>query len=265
MPLDALVARAVARELDARLSGARISRIFQPRATALELECYRRDEAGGHEYCLFVSVAPDDFRCHLVEGLEPHPPAPPAFCMLLRKYLEGARVTGAGQRGLDRILELRVARSGPQNHCGEFTLVLELTGRHSNVVLVGPDGRVLDALRRARPAPGEPGRGLAPGLEYEAPAAGPAAVRLDETPAGGWEAVVARLADEASRGEGGERGPAWRRLMETVEGLGPVVAREVLHRSGLAPDAPAGELSGRAAPLARTLSELAEQVRAAAF
>jgi uncharacterized protein YbjQ (UPF0145 family) len=99
------------------------------------------------------------------------------FCMLLRKYLTGARVRSVEQPNGDRLIVFRLESRNELGDSAELSLITELMGRAANVVLVGADGRILDCLRRI-PLSEHGTRALLPGLRYELPPVPEGSVRF---------------------------------------------------------------------------------------
>ena len=81
----------------------------------------------------------------------PTPDEPSNFVMLLRKYMEGAMFVSVEQAGLDRWCTFRVRRHNGIGDQEELDLVVELMGKYANLILVSPDGRIIDALKRIPP------------------------------------------------------------------------------------------------------------------
>lgn len=246
--MDGLLIAAVVDELR-RLLPARVERIYQPDAHTVILHLY-----AGAARVLLLSADPRHPRLHLTQHPPANPPVPPAFCMLLRKHLESARLVEVRQgEGFDRWVELVFHGGGREPGAGgEKRLVAELIDRRGNVVLLDETGHVLDALRRI-PA-GQPGtRAVWPGLAYDPPPAPrKAAVSGDAATLSG------RLA-EAFR-EAPADWPAWRVLLAAVPGTGRELAREALQRAGLDPEAPAGTATALHEPASPPLQALAETV-----
>ncbi len=140
IPFDSLMLRAVADELGRQLAGGQVQHIAQPAATDLVLTIRGR----GANHALLLSCDADWARAHLTHSKRPNPPSPPAFCMLCRKYIEGARITAIRQRGFDRILDIEFQSAGGV----VFTLVAELMGKHSNLILLNEERTILDAAKR---------------------------------------------------------------------------------------------------------------------
>src|SRR5436305_2251898 len=114
MPFDGFVMAAVAAELAERAGGAFVDQVYQPGDARVVLALTGR---GPRQFWLF-SAEPEAARCHALTGKMPVPrgsagkmPAPlPAFCMLLRKHLRGARLHTVEQLNFDRVLRLTFSR-----------------------------------------------------------------------------------------------------------------------------------------------------------
>ena len=164
MALDTATVSALAEELSGRLTDGRIERIQQPEKDLLLLTV--RSE--GENRKLLIRAAGPNARVHLTEQSFENPKEAPMFCMLLRKYLTGARIRSVEQPNGDRLIAFRLESRNELGDSTELSLVTELMGRAANVVLVGADGRILDCLRRI-PLSEHGTRALLPGLRYELP------------------------------------------------------------------------------------------------
>ncbi|MBX6378002.1 MAG: NFACT family protein, partial [Clostridia bacterium] len=184
--------------------------------------------------------------------------APDRFLVALRRHLEGGVVRALRQDGLDRVVRLEVEKTDELGDRTLRTLVAELMGPRSNLVLCDGRERVVDALRRHAPAAG--GRTILPGHPYAPPpaAAGTPLDRLE-----GERFLAAWAARMGDRGDGST--PVWRRVVDLVAGLGPVLAREACIRSGLDPDASAAGAAADAPALVDVLLGWAELVRGGSF
>ena len=145
MPLDAVFLTALTRELNESLPGARIDKIQQPERDTVLLQL--RSPAAGNRR-LLLSASPNHPRLHYTEARWENPAQPPMFCMLLRKHLAGGRILSLRQLPLERAVELSVESADELGELSEKHLYLELMGRNSNLILTGPDGRIIDCLRR---------------------------------------------------------------------------------------------------------------------
>ncbi len=147
MQVDALTLAALASEFRSTLIGARIDDVVQPTPHAVALQTY----GGGRNRWLIVSAHPEFARVHYIERkprklvLEP-----PSFVMLLRKYLEGARVSVVRQPHWERLLEIGLQHPHPADQGADHYpvwLIIEIMGRLSNLILRDDSGNILGALR----------------------------------------------------------------------------------------------------------------------
>lgn len=171
MPMDGLTAGFVARELNETLAGGRIDRITQPERDTVVLVI----RAGGVNHRLLLCASPNNARCHLTMGTYSNPLEPPSLCMLMRKQLTGARITEIRQVNGDRIIHVDM---DAVNELGDHVLrrlVLEIMGRHSNLLLLDEQGRILEATRHVNPEMSRV-RQIQPGMAYIPP---PAQDKLD--------------------------------------------------------------------------------------
>ena len=164
MAFDAYFLSAVLDEIRQKATGARVEKVHQPgRDTViLLLRCEH-----GREKLLFAPnpAAP---RLHLTTSNPENPDQPPMFCMLLRKHLSGARLAEISQPPMERAATFVFDCTDEMGYPVQKKLVAELMGRTCNLYLLGPDGRIIDCLRRIgldetskRPA--------LPGLMYQEP------------------------------------------------------------------------------------------------
>ncbi|BAS27428.1 Rqc2 family fibronectin-binding protein [Limnochorda pilosa] len=222
MPMDGLFLAAVRHELEQRLTGGHVQKIFQPTPRSVLFHV----RTPGESHLLLASAEAGVARLQRTELDQPHPPVPPAFCMLLRKHLEGSRLFGARQRGLERVVALRFER-GPRGEAQVLELMVELTGRHANLVLVDADGTILGAL--VRMAPGEAARPLVPGARYEPP---PSEGKQDPSSLSP-DALPGLLPAGRSVADG---------LFRSLEGFSPISARRLAREAGLDAEVSAGQL-----------------------
>jgi predicted ribosome quality control (RQC) complex YloA/Tae2 family protein len=227
MAFDSTVLAAVVAELSERLTGGRISKIYQPIVDEIALLIY----AGGANHRLLLSANARFARLHLSRIEKKNPQAPPTFCMLLRKYIEGGRILSIQQVGRDRICRLQIGVTDELGNPAEFTLVAELMGKHSNIMLLSPQERIVDAIRRVTEEVNRH-RELLPGLRYVAP---PVVDKVEPTSLTAADLVAAAPPDDLT---------AWQWLLQTVDGLGPLLAKEAVSRAGY----PVDSLAHNASP-----------------
>ena len=244
MPLDAIFLSALTAELNETLAGARIDKIQQPERDTVLLQL-RSQSAGNRR--LLLSASSNHPRIHYTEAKYENPAQPPMFCMLLRKYLAGGRVVSLRQLPLERVVELCVESADELGELSEKHLFLELMGRNSNLILTGPDGRILDCLRRVDFEMSEK-RQVLPGLFYRDP---PAQGKLDFR-----AETVETLYDALGTVDHPTALDRW--LMDRYAGISPLIARELAYLTAGRTDPDILELDrpALAAALARELRGL---------
>lgn len=149
MSMDGITLHFIKNELNAELTGAKIQKIYQPASDQLVIHTNRY----GQKRMLLLSIHPTQPGCHFTEAKYPNPDTPPMFCMLLRKHLTGATVTKVDQVGLDRILKIRFETYNELGNLSHLTLVIEIMGRHSNIILLETETeRIIDSIIRIGPS-----------------------------------------------------------------------------------------------------------------
>lgn len=220
MPLDAVCLQAVVAELAPQITGSRIEKIQQPARdqVVLLLRGNRR---------LLLSAGGGQPRLHLTELPRDNPAQPPMFCMLLRKYLSGGIIESIQQAPLERVVTLTVSAADELGERSQFSLILEAVARRANLILADKDGHIIDCLRRIDFEMNSD-RQVLPGLFYHLPTPPDKVSPFTVT-----EEEFAALAAAA-----GEGAPADQWLVRTVNGLSPLVARELTFRACGSTDAP---------------------------
>ena len=208
MAFDAFFLSAVLDEIRDKATGARVDKIHQPSrdTVILQLKCNH-----GREKLLFAPN-PANPRLHLTTANPENPAEPPMFCMLLRKHIGGSRLAEVNRMPMERWAEFVFDCTDEMGYPVQKRLVAELMGRTCNLYLLGPDGRIIDCLRRIgldetskRPA--------LPGLIYQKPGAIAKKHPLED-------GIFAEILGQAGADLLSDR------LMDTLGGLSPLVCRE---------------------------------------
>ncbi len=165
MALDGCYLHFLAEELSHTLIGAKVDKIYQPSSEELVL-LLRQRQLGGVK--LLLSARANSPRVSLTRAEFENPASPPMLCMLLRKRLGGATFTGVHQEQLDRVLSLTFQATNELGDREELSLIVEIMAQYSNVILTGPDGTIIDALKRVDISKSSK-RLVLPGLPYELP------------------------------------------------------------------------------------------------
>ena len=208
MAFDAFFLSAVLEEVRTRCIGARVEKIHQPARDTIivHLRCQE-----GREKLLFAAN-PTAPRLHLTAASPENPAQPPMFCMLLRKHLLGAKLTEITQPPMERAASFRFDCTDEMGFPVQKTLVAELMGRTCNLYLLGPEGRILDCLRRI-PLDENTKRAALPGLNYQEPEKVEKQNPLEFT---NYTELLTRPGADL----------LCDRLMDTLGGLSPLVCRE---------------------------------------
>lgn len=219
MPLDAVCLQGVVTELAPLITGSRIEKIQQPARDQiiLLLRGSRR---------LLLSASGGQPRLHLTETLRDNPAQPPMFCMLLRKYLSGGIIEKIEQIPLERVVKLTISAADELGERSRYFLLLEAFPRRANLILTDKNSHILDCLRRIDFEMNQE-RQVLPGLFYRLPATpdklNPFTVEMEE--------FYNRASVAADT-------PADEFLVNTFNGMSPLVARELAFRGCGSVDAP---------------------------
>lgn len=219
MPMDGVTLGFIAREVNA-LIGGRIDKITQPERDELFIAVRSK----GSNETLLVSASASCARAHLTQTKKVSPMEPPMFLMILRKHLSGGRIVNILQILGDRILEIHVESLNELGDLSVKRLVCEFMGKHSNIILVAQDGRIIDSMRRVTEDISRV-RDVLPGLFYMRP------------PSHGQLPYDALDEGVLSEKLAGESGLLHRAVSKTISGLSPKTARELALRAAGSEDA----------------------------
>jgi predicted ribosome quality control (RQC) complex YloA/Tae2 family protein len=252
MQVDAITLAALADEWRLLLTNARIDVIIQPTAYSIALQCYappQEQGQGGKNRWFYISAHPQLSRAH-VTALKPSRIVnePPAFVMLLRKYLEGSRIEAIEQSRWERVVEIRAgyrSASDPESRIS-YRLVIELMGRMSNIILVNDQGMILGSLKQIGSDINRY-RVIEANVQYIPPppqqrlVAGLALPRLEPTVVTAVQLAQCMRDDidlsrrsehQASKKTAKKQEPKlWQLLTRNLAGVSPLLAREVVYRT----------------------------------
>lgn len=161
MAFDGIVTKAVVSELNTCLINGKINKIFEPNKNEILLGVY----SSGKNYCLNVSIDSVNYRINLTTNSKPNPQNVLNFCMVLRKHLTGGTIRRIYSTGLERIVFIDVDVYNELNDLITKTLVVELMGKHSNIILLNSEHTVIDSLRHLNKFDNS-NRDIFPGSKY---------------------------------------------------------------------------------------------------
>ncbi len=230
MPFDGFTLGLVAGELNAALAGGRVARIIQPERDEIILTVRNN----GENRQLLLSATANCARAHLTQVRKNNPLEPPALCMLMRKHITGGRILSVRPLESDRILEIEIEHHDELGDPARKKLICEFMGKHSNIMFVGGDGRIIDSARRVNEQISSV-REVLPGLRYELPPAH-GKIPYDRVDAENLRAALA-----------GMNGRLAKLIPQVVSGMSAQLGRELAFRATGSEDAHTDEIDLRAA------------------
>lgn len=202
MAFDGAFLHKITQELSVAI-GCHVDKIYQPSRDELVLTLRKK----GFAERLLITAKSGNARLHFTANKYENPENPPMFCMLMRKYLNAARLVDIIQPDLERVAVLVFSSSNEMGDIVEIKLVCELIGNKANIILVNENGRIIDSLRHSDVESG--GRLILPNAVYEFPEAqnklNPLTTELS---------VIIKKAEETS-------------YLKTVDGFSPLICREI--------------------------------------
>ncbi len=251
MAFDGITVAAVVKELNQELSGGRIYKIAQPEADELLLTI--KNHSGQHK--LMLSADASLPLIYLTQISKPSPMTAPAFCMLLRKHLQNARIAGFEQPGMERVVRMKLEHLDEMGDLKQKDLIIEIMGKHSNIILTDEDNRIVDSIKHISGMVSSV-REVLPGKDYFIPKTQEKIDPLMESENG-----------FLTIGTGGiYNRPVFKALYGCYTGFSPAVAAAICERAGVNPEQDIASLeeTDREA-LWRIFSQLTDRIRRGEF
>lgn len=244
MPMDGVMLGFMTRELNDTLSGGRVDKIAQPERDEIVLTIRNH----GENHMLLITAAANAARMHITREKKNNPLEPPTFCMLMRKYILGARVLEIRQYAGDRIAEIDFEALDDLGDYTVRTLICEFMGKYSNLILVQQSGKIIDSVCRVTDEISRV-REVLPGLMYQRP------------PQQGKMNYAEPDRETLFRALRVCSGPLFKALQGCISGLSPQTAREIALRAAgdeslSVNEDNAGELSGKVCEVLEGLGAL---------
>ena len=164
MAFDGITISCLKNELREKLLQGRIYKIAQPESDEVLLTI----KAPGEQYRLVLSASASLPLVYLTEKNKPSPLTAPGFCMLLRKHLQNGRIVDISQPSLERILEFTVEHLDEMGDLCRKKLIVELMGKHSNIIFCHENGKIIDSIKHISSAVSSL-REVLPGRDYFLP------------------------------------------------------------------------------------------------
>ncbi len=247
MALDGITTSAIVSELKADLLGGRIDKIHQPVADEIRMTV-RIPGSGARKLILSANSAHP--RMHLTESSRENPMTAPLFCMVLRKHLAGGKLIGILQPDFERIIILQVESANEMGDITTKSLILEIMGKHSNLILTDENGKILDSIKRVTHEKSSV-REVLPGKQYVFP------------PSQNKKNPLLAVQEDFLQGLHLQEGRKLQEfLYQTYTGISPVMAGEICTRAGLdASDACHQITEAAALQLFSVFSQTMEEIR----
>lgn len=158
MAFDGVMTKSVITELQNTIVGAKVNKVFEPTKSEIILSLYNQ----GINYHLNISANPEFCRINLTNTLKPNPQNAYNFCMLLRKYLIGSKITKISSFDLERTIEIEFECYNDLNDLIHRKLFIEIMSRQSNIILTNENNMIIETLKHFDNSPRE----LLPAHEY---------------------------------------------------------------------------------------------------
>ena len=227
MALDGIVISNIVAELNSTIHNARISKIAQPEADELLLTL----KGNQGSYRLAMSASASLPFIYLTDNNKPSPLTAPTFCMVLRKHIANGRITRIYQPHMERIINFEIEHLNEMGDLCQKTLIIELMGKHSNIIFTDADGTIIDSIKRI-PASLSSVREVLPGRQYTIPATQEDKYDPLAVDAAGFADIVSQKPLSVSKA-----------IYSSFSGISPLVACEIAHRAGLDADSPVAAYS----------------------
>lgn len=209
MALDGIFLYHLKNEIAQFAIDSRVDKIHQPSKDEIIINLRSRQGAKK----LLLSCNADAARIHFTEFPPENPAKPPMFCLLLRKRLAGAWVTDIEQDNLERILKINFSGTDELGDKTNYSLIIEIMGKYSNIIFVGKDGKIIDSMKRVDENKSHI-REVLPGLTYVAP---PKQDKLNI-----FTDDIEKIREKIAQSRKG----MYKAVMEAVKGVSPIICRE---------------------------------------
>ncbi len=227
MALDGIVISNLVYELNQVLENARISKIAQPEADELLFTC----KGPNGQYRLAISASASLPFVYLTQENKQSPLQAPTFCMVLRKHIANGKILRIYQPGLERIIHFEVEHLNELGDLCKKTLIVELMGKHSNIIFCNEDGTIIDSIKRISSATSSI-REVLPGREYFIPSTQEDKHNPLECTRDDFMSIISNKAMTINKA-----------IYTSFTGISPLLANEISYRANIDADAAVASLS----------------------
>lgn len=224
MAFDGIVTRGVVQELKEKIKGLRVDKIYQVENDEVVLH-FRKNK-------LLISSSGNNPRMYLTEESKENPKVPPIFTMVLRKHLAGATVEDILQFGNDRVVKIEFDAWNDFSEKVKKSLIVEIMGRHSNIILVDENDIIIDSIKRVNESMSRV-RQILPHLPYE--------YIKDEEKIDPGTATLEQLKEKLSATEGNRS--VENVIFSSFTGFSKNIGTEIATRANIEPSRPFSSLT----------------------
>lgn len=218
MALDALVVNSITNELKTKILGGKIDKIYQPEDDEVILYIRNNKE----NFKLVLSANSSNPRVYLTDNYKKENPInAPMFCMLLRKYIQGGNITDISQVGFERIIKITVESLDELKEKTKKDIIIEIMGRHSNIILTHFDNKIIDSAKRIPPSISRV-RQILPGHTYVLPPSQNKINPLNQISFLDFEKTIKCF-----------EGEVFKAIYSLFLGISPVVSKEICFRANV--------------------------------
>lgn len=222
MALDGIVISNLVYELNQTILNTKISKIAQPENDELLLTC----KGTGGQFRLAMSASASLPFVYLTDENKPSPMTAPTFCMVLRKHIANGRIVSISQPHMERIIHIEVEHLNEMGDMERKVLIIELMGKHSNIIFCNEKGIIIDSIKRVSSMMSSL-REVLPGRPYFIPStqdqkSNPVMVNRDDVLLIIREKPLSLI----------------KAIYSSFTGISPLIASEICHRAGVDGDLP---------------------------
>ena len=226
MALDGFVISNIVYELNQTILNAKISKIAQPENDELLFTC----KGSNGQFRLAMSASASLPFLYLTGQNKPSPMTAPNFCMVLRKHIANGRIVKIYQPHMERIIHFDIEHLDEMGDLCQKTLIVELMGKHSNIIFCNSDGKIIDSIKHISSMMSSL-REVLPGRDYCIPATQDDRLNPLEVTEEAFMDMVMKKPTSITKA-----------LYSSFTGLSPLLASEICHRSSIDGDMPVDSL-----------------------
>lgn len=216
MALDGIAVRALVAQFNREIIGTKVDKIYQPERDEITISL--RTPNGTQK--LLLSASSSNPRAHFSDASKKNPLSAPMFCMLLRKHLCSGKLISVRQNALERSIDFCIESYTELGDLTSKHLIVEIMGKYSNIILTDDAGKILDSIKHIDITLSSL-RQILPGLNYMPPPPqdkiNPLLCSYDDI------SDIIFGADEKIKAD--------KLILQSFEGISPLVAREICYRA----------------------------------